>query len=71
MLGPGKYDDALTAACKATGATCAVLIVSDGSKGPGFACQGTPPFLTELPKFLRMMADDIDTDIRQGLTRLG
>ena len=61
-LGPGKYDEALTRARKDCGATSAILIVLDGSKGAGFACQTTPLELGALPAILRQVADQIEAE---------
>jgi len=62
MDGPGKYDDACTAAREATGARGVVLIVLDGTRGSGFSCQlrGGPPDVLALAKVLRFMADEME-----------
>lgn len=52
MNGPGKYDDACTAAREATQADGVVLIVLNGHRGSGFSVQATsqldPPVLADL-----------------------
>jgi hypothetical protein len=59
--GPGKYDDACTAARIATQARAAVLIVTDGNRGSGFSVQAhDPAFVLALPMLLRRVADDIE-----------
>jgi hypothetical protein len=63
-VGPGKYDEALTLARQACGATCAVLIVFDGKRGAGFSCQATPAMTLSLPEILRLMANSIEEDLR-------
>jgi hypothetical protein len=63
MMGPGKYDDALTVARQLCGSTGAALIVFEGDKGPGFACQTDLLMLRRLPHVLRHLADEIETDL--------
>jgi hypothetical protein len=61
MIGPGKYDAALSLARAATGG-CAILIVVDGKHGSGFACQTLPATMRMIPSLLRQVADDIEAD---------
>jgi hypothetical protein len=61
--GPGgKYDAELTVAKKLAGATGAVLVVFDGKRGTGFACQVTLEQLAGLPEVLEEIARQIRTD---------
>lgn len=58
----GKYDAELTLAKRVAGATGAVLIVLDGKRGPGFACQVTLEQLAGLPEVLEEIARQIRVD---------
>jgi hypothetical protein len=40
MIGPGKYDDACTAAREMAQAEAAIVIILNGNKGSGFSIQG-------------------------------
>jgi hypothetical protein len=60
-VGPGKYDDACTAARLATGAEAIVLLVGRGLLGSGFSVQtASLELLADLPKLLREIADEIE-----------
>lgn len=48
-VGPGKYDDACTAARLATGAGAVALIVLGGNLGAGFSVQGSAELVARLP----------------------
>ena len=61
-LGPGKYDSELTEVRVRVGATSAVLIVLDGVRGPGFACQTTLEHLNALPEALEYIARQMRED---------
>lgn len=65
-IGPGKYDDALTRALRRCKGRTGALLVFDGEKGPGFACQATLPEQVRLPEMLRYMADEIEASLKQG-----
>jgi hypothetical protein len=59
--GPGKYDEAATAARLATKATGGVvLLVFDGDHGSGFSVQLSPELLLTLPTLLRDAATRIE-----------
>lgn len=60
--GPGKYDPLLTAARKAAGATCAMLLIGDGMLGSGFSIQATPEFYDKIPEILRKIADEAEAE---------
>jgi hypothetical protein len=62
MIGPGKYDNVLTAAREEARAEGALLIVFNGERGDGFSMQATPEITLALPKILRLLADDIERD---------
>jgi hypothetical protein len=66
MIGPGKYDGALTAARGVSGATAALLIVLKGPLGAGFSVQADLVSMTAIPAALRMVADQIEADLRGG-----
>jgi hypothetical protein len=58
-VGPGKYDDACTAARLETGAVAVALIVLGGKQGHGFSVQGAPELVAGLPELLEIMAIQI------------
>jgi len=65
-FGPGKYDDACTAARLATGADACILIIVGGSKGEGFSVQATtdvPPRV--LATLLLEVAKQLDAAARR------
>jgi hypothetical protein len=62
-LGPGRYDDACTAARILTGGQV-ILIVADGRRGDGFSCQCTEEMLRKLPDMLESVAAQIREDTR-------
>lgn len=66
MIGPGKYDEALTFARQQCGSSAAMLIVVKGESGPGFSCQADLESLVKLPSMLRFMADEIEADLKRG-----
>jgi hypothetical protein len=59
-IGPGKYDDACTAARIATGATAILLAVIGGNNGSGFSLHAPPAIAKRLPELLRHIADEIE-----------
>lgn len=61
-IGPGKYDAELTKAARQCGATGALLIVLDGTRGPGWACQATLEQLARLPEVLESIAKQMRAD---------
>ncbi len=64
MIGPGKYDDACTAARIRTKASGLLLIVLDGAEGDGFSCQTKDPtLLARLPDLLEAVAAGIRRDL--------
>jgi hypothetical protein len=58
--GPGKYGEFLAAALIECKAREGLLIVLDGSKGPGFACQTCARNLPNIAMVLRHVADELD-----------
>jgi len=70
-LGPGKYDDLASLVRKEVGLAegrCpggVVLIVLGGDKGHGFSIQADPLTMLRLPEMLRVMADQIEGDVKQ------
>jgi hypothetical protein len=72
-IGPGKYDVEATMVMRRTQAAGVLLIILEGDKGNGFSLasfdvQATLDITLTLPKLLREMADQIDSDIKeQGL----
>jgi hypothetical protein len=65
-IGPGKYDDLCTLVRKRAKASGAVLIVFDGSKGPGFSVQATPMVTLQLPLLLEQIAADLRASFKAG-----
>ena len=63
-VGPGKYDDEATLVRERTNARGVIVIVIDGDKGEGFACQADLLTTLTLPAMLRSIADQIETDIK-------
>lgn len=63
--GPGKYDDLTTYVREQADATVAIVIVGGGTHGDGFSIQALDPScLVSVPAILRMMADEIERDMR-------
>lgn len=62
-IGPGKYDEEATLVQERTQAAGVIVIVIDGNKGEGFACQATLGVTLALPAMLRSIADQMDADI--------
>jgi hypothetical protein len=64
-IGPGKYDDACTAAREATGGEAVVLIVLNGKHGAGFSVQSVSRDISAaLPDLLEHTAQLIREDMR-------
>jgi len=63
MLGPGKYNDLLTAARTQAGSDAAILIVFGGNKGSGFSVQAPLDIQLGLPGILRYLADEVEREI--------
>jgi hypothetical protein len=59
-MGPGRYDDAATAARKSTEAAGVLLFVFDGKHGTGFSAQIPPLLVLRIPEILRRLADEIE-----------
>jgi predicted ATPase with chaperone activity len=64
MRGPGKYDEAATAAREATGAAGVILIVVGGKLGSGFSVQCYDKLLP--PAVLAQMLESVAAEIRSG-----
>ncbi|MCK1742206.1 hypothetical protein IVA80_15380 [Bradyrhizobium sp. 139] len=67
-LGPGKYDDACTAAGKLVGVTKergggVILIVLGGNHGNGFSCQADLATTLALPDILETLAAELRRDL--------
>jgi hypothetical protein len=69
-LGPGKYDNELTAALDSArrhGIVEGGILIVIGEPGKhGFACQATTEVLVRLPLMLRYLADQIEADMKGG-----
>jgi hypothetical protein len=59
-IGPGKYDDLATYVREQSNASGVAVIIFGGTRGAGFAVQGTFEFNASLPSILRQMADEIE-----------
>ena len=57
---PSKYAAQCTAAREACGAQGVILIVLNGTHGPGLAVQLPPDFMPKIPDCLRDIADMIE-----------
>jgi hypothetical protein len=73
MMGPGKYDDLCTLVRERAGITedsggGVVLIIFNGNKGNGFACQTDPEILLLLPDILQNVARQMREEERNGMT---
>ena len=68
MIGPGKYDDVCTEIRERFHAKGVILIIDGGDRGHGFSAQLDIAKTFLIPKALRKIADDMETDfIRQGI----
>lgn len=65
-IGPGKYDEACTAARIATGARGVLLIVLEGNQGNGFSCQLDAKIAARVDIIPRVL-EDAARQIRQSL----
>jgi hypothetical protein len=65
-IGPGKYDEACTAARKATKGRAVLLIVIEGASGSGFSVQSEPGHLAAVPWLLRDVASSIEREFKKG-----
>lgn len=68
--GPGKYDEACTAARESTEGEAVVLIVFNGKMGSGFSVQMVDPmkeeaFARALPEILRHTANEMERDLKR------
>lgn len=61
MIGPGKYDDAATAAREKSGGAV-ILMVLEGNHGSGFSVQSPAEVIAFLPDILRDVANKIEGD---------
>jgi hypothetical protein len=65
-IGKGKYDDLCTEAREKSKGRGAILIILEGEKGFGFSVQAGLPDLLKLPAVLRIIADNMEEDLRKG-----
>lgn len=65
----GKYSAMCDEVFNRTRAEGTVVVIYNGDKGNGFSAVGSPDFLLELPKILRLMADQMEAEdkVRQKL----
>jgi hypothetical protein len=68
-LGPGRYDDLLTAAlasARRRGRVDGGILIVFGEPGKrGFECQTTPELMLRIPEILRHMAEQIEAGHRK------
>lgn len=65
MKGPGKYHNEASLLASLTQAHAVAIIVIDGNRGHGSSLVATDEeYMRELPKILRMLADQIDNELR-------
>jgi len=65
MIGPGKYDDACTAARVIANAEVAIVLILNGDKGNGFSVQGslhTHLTVEEIAGYLERIAAEMRRD---------
>ena len=65
MIGPGKYDDACTAARVVANAEVAIVMIINGDKGSGFSVQGslhTDLTVEQIAGFLEHIAAEMRRD---------
>lgn len=68
--GPGRYADQCTAARAGCQAKGIVLLVYEGTRGPGFEVQGPLEMIRQLPEVLRDLAEHIEGQlIQEGFRR--
>lgn len=72
-VGGGKYESAVDAVLRATGAEVVVLLVIGGDAGDGFSMAMQAPrgvaYAVNVPDALRHAADGIEADVRAGVYR--
>lgn len=66
-VGPGKYDYLATRARLQAESEGIILIVINGKYGSGFSIQADPLVTSRLPLMLRVMADEIEKDMKNDL----
>lgn len=59
-LGAGVYDDLCTYVREKAKAHSAIVMVFGGEHGAGFSCQAIGEVLLDLPRVLRVTADQIE-----------
>jgi len=69
MIGPGKYDDACTAARVATHAEAAIVIIINGDKGSGFSVQGDTHALISV-EHVAALLEHVAAEMRRDAERL-
>lgn len=65
-LGKGRYDDLCTDAREKSKGRGAILIILEGEKGFGFSVQAGIQDLLVLPNILRIVAGNIEEDLKKG-----
>jgi len=65
MIGPGKYDELCTQVREQAKAPAAMIIVIEGDKGSGFSCQLAEGYGIDLSYILRLVADQIERDLKK------
>lgn len=70
MLGPGIYDSLTEEVKTRTGAKGIVLLVLGGTCGTGMSVKADLPTHLKLPAILRILADKLDSEIRDDLSKL-
>jgi hypothetical protein len=61
-IGPGRYDFVATELINSLECEGVLVVVCGGRLGSGSAVQATAVALAELPRVLRLLADDIESD---------
>jgi len=65
-IGPGKYDDICTVIREMTGASCAMIVIIDGTKGSGFSIQSHSTILNS--DNIATLLENIANQIREEST---
>jgi hypothetical protein len=66
-LGPGKYDALATLVRERTEAAAVVVIVLDGNKGSGFACQADMSAVPALDQYLPNLLENVARQMREEM----
>lgn len=66
MIAPGKYDDECQRFRNELVAEGVLLVVANGKKGSGASCQSSMQCMEAMPAVLRLMADELERDVKEA-----